>query len=145
MMSRFCRYIDKIFDFRSRLSGLTDSRKKPQLSPQAAFLSAFFLFSTGRKSLTAMETELRIPKRFDELIGPNKPGADSMGRILSVMDNGPLRHMLYGCHRQLKRNKVVQTDWPIRFAAVDGHEFFSLRASSLRRLLRTHNPHEERR
>jgi len=125
-MSRFCRYIDKVFDFGSCLPGLTDERQKPQIETQAAFLSAFTMFATGRKSLNAVEAELRMPKRLDELIGKRKPSADSIGRIASVMDSGPLREMLCAFNRRIKRNKVLQTDWPLRFAAVDGHEFFSL-------------------
>lgn len=126
MMSRFCRYIDKIFDFGSFLPQLTDSRQKPQIETQAVFLSAFVLFATGRKSLNAMETELRIPKRLDWLIGEKKPSADSIGRIASVMAPGPFRDMLCAFNHRIKRNKILQTDWPLRFAAVDGHEFFSL-------------------
>lgn len=141
MMSRFCRYIDKVFDFESHLSGLTDSREKPRITTQSAFLSAFLIFATGRKSLNAMDIELRMPKRLDGLIGKRKPSADSIGRIASLMDTGPLRWMLrVFCHR-LKRNKILQTHWPLRFVAVDGHEFFPLKTRPLRGLLRAHPPY----
>jgi len=128
MISRFCRYIDKVFDFGSYLPVLTDSRQKPQITTQSAFLSAFFMFATGRKSLNAMEMELRVPRRLDGLVGKRKPSADSIGGIASVMDSGPLLEMLRAYNHLLKRNKVLQTNWPLRFAAVDGHEFFSLKA-----------------
>jgi len=143
MLSRFCRYIDKVFDFGSFLSGVADSRRKPQIETRSAFLSAFVMFAAGRRSLNAMEAELRMPKRLDGLIGKRKPGADSIGRIASATDSGPLRDMLCAFNRRIKRNKVLQTDWPLRFAAVDGHEFFSLTTPPLRGLPRADDQDKE--
>jgi hypothetical protein len=131
MMARFLAYIEKVFDFSSHLAGVADSRPKPRIDARSVFLSIFALYATGRKSLHALETELRIPKRLDGLIGKHKPSADSIGRIASAMDTAPLRRMLGGVHHRIKRNKILQTDWPLRFAAVDGHEFFSLSAPLL--------------
>jgi hypothetical protein len=78
-----------------------------------------------------MEKELRIPKRLDGLVGRRKPSADTIGRVLGLMDPGQLRSVLSSINHRLGRNKALNTDRPLRFAAVDGHEFFSLTASSL--------------
>jgi len=50
---------------------------------------------------------------------------------LSLMDSELLRAMLCGMNHQLGRNKALYNNWPIRIAAVDGHEFFSQSASML--------------
>jgi hypothetical protein len=42
-----------------------------------------------------------------------------------------LRVMLSGINHQLGRNKVFGKEGPLRFAAMDGHEFFSQSASML--------------
>lgn len=76
MFSRFCRYIDKVFNFCELTLTLRDSRQRPQISTASIWLSAFTMFVTRRGSLNAIETSLRIPKRLDGLIGPRKPSAD---------------------------------------------------------------------
>jgi len=42
------------------------------------------------------------------------------------MDAAVLRGMLRAVNHQLKRNKLLPLKRPLRFAALDGHEFFSL-------------------
>jgi len=61
MMARFCRYIDKVFDFAAALKTLRDARTRPQIPASAVWTSAFFMFATGRASLHAMESQLRAP------------------------------------------------------------------------------------
>jgi hypothetical protein len=131
MFSRFCRYLDKVFDFSGSLSNLRDCRLKPQIPTVPIWLSAFAMFATRRGSLNAMETSLRIPKRLDGLIGPRKPSADTIGRTYGLMDPEPLRTMLCRIDHRLARNKALYNEWPLRIVAVDGHEFFSQPTSSL--------------
>jgi len=125
MIARFCRYIEKVYHFSEGLPTLKDSRASPQIPTSAVWMSAFALFVTGRKSLNAVETDLRVPKRLDGLIGPVKPSADTIGRVLSRADPEPLRKMLSSINHILGRNKALSSRWPIRVAAIDGHEFFS--------------------
>ena len=47
MMSRFCRYVQKVFDFAQRVRALQDSRQKPRIPTAAIWLSAFLMFATG--------------------------------------------------------------------------------------------------
>jgi hypothetical protein len=127
MMSRFCRYIEKIFDFGQTCRELKDSRKRPQISTLAVWTSAFFLFVTGRKSLNAMEGQLRIPRRMEALIGSRKPSADTMGRVMNLLPPEQLEALLSRYNHRLRRNKALEDNpWPLRFVALDGHEFFSL-------------------
>ena len=131
MLSRFFRYIDKVFDFSKAVAKLKDARLKPQIATTAIWLSAFVMFATRRRSLNAIEVDLRVPKRLDNLIGPRKPSVDTIGRDFCLIDTELLRAMLSGANHQLGRNKVLYNNWPIRIAAVDGHEFFSQSASML--------------
>ena len=128
MMSRFCRYIDKCFDFRQLLPFFTDSRKKPQIPADAVFASVFALFACNRTSLNSLEKDLvHFPKRLRGLVGPRPPSVDTIGRVYSQADSDGLRHMLVQVHHRLKRNKALADGDELKFIAVDGHEFFKSR------------------
>jgi len=131
MMSRFCRYVEKVFDFGARMGQLQDARRRPRIPLGAIWGSVFFLFVLRQRSLHAMEGQLRQPRRMERLIGSRKPSADRMGQVLSLMDPNPLRAMLSGINHQLGRNKGLRNNWPFRVGAIDGHEFFSLPTSLL--------------
>jgi hypothetical protein len=81
MMSRFCRYVEKVFDFGQRLKAIHDTRRKPRIPTAAIWLSAFFMFVTRRGSLNAIECELHRSKRFDRLVGSHHPSTDRMGDV----------------------------------------------------------------
>jgi hypothetical protein len=134
-MGRFCRYVDKVFDFGSRVGQLQDSRRRPRIPLGAIWGSVFFLFVLRQRSLHAMEGQLRRPRRMERLIGPKKPSADRMGQVLSLIDPNQLRAILSGINHQLGRNKRLHNDWPFRVGAIDGHEFFSLPSSLLSPML----------
>lgn len=124
MLTRFCRYVDKVFGFQSLLETLTDGRRQPQISTAAVFLSVMMLFVLRRGSLNAVEQDLRMPRRMQGLVGPRLPSADTLGRVYALMDSESLQHMLAAVNHRLKRNKAVATVGGLRIAAVDGHEFF---------------------
>ena len=137
MMRRFCRYIDKVFDFGQQLPILQDARKRPRIPTAALWGSVFFLFVLRQRSLNAMEHQLRQPKRIERLIGKMKPSADRMGDVLGLMEPDQLREMLSRINHQLGRNKALRNDWPLRVGAFDGHEFFSQSISLLSPVLST--------
>lgn len=126
MMTRFCRYIEKVFDWSARLPLLGDSRVKPQIPTAAIFLGALMMCVTRLRSLNALEGELRVPGRWEKLLGRRKPSADCVGRVVALMDAEQLRDLLSSINHRLRRNKVLEDNpWPLRFMALDGHEFFS--------------------
>jgi hypothetical protein len=131
MMSRFGRYVEKVFDFGQRVKAIQDTRQKPRIPTAAIWLSAFLMFATRRGSLNAMESELHRSKRLECLIGSQKPSADRMGDVFCLIPSEQLRAMLSGINHRLGRNKVLGKEGPLRFAALDGHEFFSQSASML--------------
>ena len=131
MMSRFGRYVEKVFDFGQGVRTLQDTRQKPRIPTAAIWLSAFLMFATRRGSLNAMESELHRSKRLECLLGSQKPSADRMGDVFCLIPSEQLRAMLSGINHRLGRNKVFSKEGPLRFAALDGHEFFSQSASML--------------
>ena len=124
MLTRFCRYVDKVFDLQSLLGTLTDDRQQPRISTAAVFLSVMLLFALRRGSLNAIEQDLRMPRRLEGLVGPRLPSADTLGRVYAMLDSASLRKMLAAVNHRLKRNKALGTVGGLRIAAVDGHEFF---------------------
>ena len=135
MMRRFCCYIEKVFDLGQQILMLRDTRKRPRIPTAALWGSVLFLFVLRQRSLNAMEQQLRQPKRIERLIGKIKPSADRMGDVLGLMEPDQLREMLSRINHQLGRNKALRNDWPLRVAAMDGHEFFSQPTSMLSRVL----------
>jgi hypothetical protein len=81
---------------------------------------------TRLRSLNALEGELRIPRRWDKIVGPRKPSADRVGQVVALIDPQALRDMLSAINHKLRRNKALDdSPWALRFVALDGHEFFS--------------------
>jgi hypothetical protein len=131
MMSRFCRYAEKVFDFSQRVKTLHDARQKPRIPTASIWLSGFLMFATRRGSLNRIGCELDRPKRWECLVGSQKPSADRIGDVFCLIPSEQLRSMLSGINHQLGRNKVFGNGGPLRFAALDGHEFFSQSTSVL--------------
>ncbi len=128
MLSRFCRYVDKCFGFRDWLPLLSDARPRPHIPTAAVFASAFALFASNRTSLNSLEKDLlHFPARLRGLVGPRPPSTDTIGRVYSLLDSGGLRQVLARAHHRLKRNKALADGDDLKFAAVDGHEFFKSR------------------
>ena len=127
MLSRFCRYAEKVFDFSSLMEGLIDHRQQGRIPTAAVFLAALTMMLLRRGSLNAIEQDLRMPRRLEGIIGPQSPSADTIGRVYAEIDSDSLRAMLASIHHRLKRNKAVPALGALRIAAVDGHEFFSSR------------------
>jgi len=126
MMGRFARYVEKVFGLSRLAASLKDTRKKPQISTAAVFLGAFSMMATRLRSLNALEGELRVPGRWEKIVGRRKPSADSVARIVDLIDPQGLREALSQINHRLRRNKVLdENPWALRFVALDGHEFFS--------------------
>jgi len=126
MMARFWRYVEKVYALSEHVARLRDSRQQPQIETSVIFLSALTMCATRLRSLNALEGELRVRGRWEKIVGTRKPSADSVGRVVGLMDSELLRDMLSAINHQLRRNKALdENPWPLRFVAFDGHEFFS--------------------
>lgn len=127
MFARFSRYLQKVFNFGLLVAKINDSRPKPRIAAQAIWSSAFAMAVLRSGSLNAIESALRQLRRLEKFVGPIKPSADTIGRVMARIDPEILRATLRTINHRLARNKVFANSWPLRFAAVDGHEFFASR------------------
>ncbi|NWF93491.1 MAG: hypothetical protein HXY46_11275 [Syntrophaceae bacterium] len=59
MMSRFCRYVERVFDFGDRVRRLRDGRQRPRIPASAIWMSVFAMFATQRGSLNAIGSSLQ--------------------------------------------------------------------------------------
>lgn len=125
MFRRFCRYAAKMFDLPALMARLRDTRRAPLYSTQRIWETVLTLLVTGRGSLHAIEADRLGGNRRDRERGTGPPSDDTLGRVFECLAPEPLRQMLRDINHQLKRNKVLPLVSNLRFAAVDGHEFFS--------------------
>lgn len=123
----FARYLNKVFDFRTAASTLTDSRRDPEISPAAVFLAVFHGFAFRLPSFQQLEAELAQPA-LRQWIGAGRAFRDDVLRYsLSGFHLENLESMLVQVNRTLKRNKALD---PGRVqgrmvAALDGIEVLS--------------------
>ena len=123
----FCRYLNKVFHFRSAAAGLTDSRRNPKISPASVFLATFHAFVFRLPSFQQLESELNQPG-LQRWIGATKAFSDDVLRYsLSGFHLDGLEQMLTDINRTLKRNKVFDADRVQGriVAALDGIEVLS--------------------
>jgi hypothetical protein len=125
MLRRFFDYTDKVFDLSNAMSEITDTRLKPQISTQSVLISSLIMHLTRLGSLNALDAELRLPKRIESFIGKDKPGVDTIGRVLTNIMPADLRRLHWKNCYQLKRNKALDAELPLNAVGIDGHEFFS--------------------
>jgi hypothetical protein len=91
MIGRFCRYIEKVFDFAQQIKTLRDARKRPRIPTTSVWGSVFFLFVLRRGSLNAMGSDLLRSGRMERLVGTIKPSADRMGDVMGLIEPDRLR------------------------------------------------------
>jgi hypothetical protein len=123
----FCRYLNKVFDFRAAVATVTDARIEPEISPSTVFLAAFHGFVFRLRSFQQLEAEVSHPA-FQNWIGAPRAFRDDVLRYsLCGFSLSPLESMLVDVNRTLKRNKAFD-DGRVQgriVAAVDGIEVLS--------------------
>lgn len=125
-MSRhqFEAYLDKVFDFSSKVAALPEGRRYPWHPWRKVFDALFLGAACQFPSLHRIETECRggaLAKRIGAL------SEDAIGYALERQHPGPL--FALGCEvaRRLKRNGVLRSNWARGrvVAAADGIEICS--------------------
>ena len=102
----FSRYLNKVFDFRTAVVTLTDSRIEPEIPAAAVFLATFHGFVFRARSFQQLEAEISHPA-FQNWIGAPRAFRDDVLRYsLCGFSLPPLEGMLVNVNRTLKRNKV---------------------------------------
>jgi hypothetical protein len=126
MTARFLRYIEEVFGWSGMMERVRDSRQRPQIPGAAILTSLLLMFATRLGSLNAMGVQLRTPRRWQCVLGPRLPSADTLARVAEKFDPECLRDFLSDALHRLRRNKVLEDNpWALRFLVLDGHEFFS--------------------
>ena len=123
----FARYLNKVFDVRTAVAGLSDSRVAPQIPPSAVFLAAFHGFVFRLPSFQQLEAELQ-QSALQRWIGAPRAFRDDVLRYsLSSFSAEGLEAMLVRVNRTLKRNKVFDAGRVQGHivAALDGIEVLS--------------------
>ena len=123
----FIRYLNKVFDFRTAVATLADSRVEPEIPPAAVFLATFHGFVFRLRSFQQLEAEISQPA-FRNWIGARRAFRDDVLRYsLCGFSLPPLEAMLVDVNRTLKRNKVFE-EGRVQgriVAALDGIEVLS--------------------
>ena len=145
MFRRFVDYTDKVFGLSNALSQITDTRSASRIPTPSVLWSSFIMHVTRLGSLNALDVELRLPKRVERWVGQDRPSADTIGRVFAKISSTDLRRLHWRHCYQFKRNKVLDTDLPLRAIGLDGHEFFSHPKASMAGFLRTKASNEKRR
>jgi hypothetical protein len=117
-------YTDKVFGLSQAFSQISDTRSSSRIPTPSVLWSSFMMQVTRLGSLNALEVDLRWPKRLDALMGSKKPSAETISRVFAKISPTDLRRLHRSHCCRLKRNKVLQTDWPLQAIGLDGHEFF---------------------
>ena len=109
--------------FRGRVAGLRDTRRRPRIPTATVWLCAFTMFAVRLPSFHGLEQELRRPRRWERWVGPRKPSADTLGRVLAKLELDGLRQLVAAINRQAWRRKAIQgpPGAAYRVVAVDGH------------------------
>ncbi len=130
LLRRLAAYLERMFSFREHVLALRDARPRPQIPTASVWLTALALCVLRFRSFNALEQQLRRPGVWEAWVGPRKPSADSLGRVLSQLNLEDLRQFLLHVHRRMWRAKAIQRRYGshLRVVAVDGHELWSSHA-----------------
>ena len=125
----FETYLDKVFDFPSKVGALPDSRQSPRHHGKKIFDAVFLGAACQFPAVHRIETECQsgaLSKRIGSL------SEDAIGYALERQDPGAIFNLGCDLARQLKRNGIFRSKWSrgLVVAAVDGIEICSSFARS---------------
>ncbi|MGI0084658.1 MAG: transposase [Nitrososphaerales archaeon] len=111
-----------MFDLASSLSAVTDSRERPQISTKVVAQSVLAMFLCRLGSLNSIE-QLKGSKSLREFLDAPLPSADSLGRILDLVDSDSIRTVIHQMYDRAKRSKMLQSpSHGLVALIIDGHE-----------------------
>jgi hypothetical protein len=128
MMRRFWIYAEKVFGLSQQIMTLRDSRRSPKIPTHAIWVSGLVMLLCRLGSLNRLETQMCRRGRLRGFVGPNPPSVDRVGQVYGQIGTEGIRQMLVSANRKMKRNKALPNPWALRWAALDGHEFFTSRS-----------------
>ena len=128
-MRRLAKYLDRVWHFGKLVRKLKDGRKNPSTPTASVFLGLFGMFSVRLGSLNQLETQFRLPGRWERWVGQRMPLADTIGYALDRFNLNLLRSMLWAIAVLCKRKKIFKRLYPDNHwvAALDGIETYKSR------------------
>lgn len=122
MLRRLLHYAEKIAELSRRLQPIGDRRQRPRIPTAVVLRSVVVMFLARLGSLHALE-QTHASGFWRRWLGQALPSADSIGRILALVEPDDLRcvqQQLYGC---LKRKKALApTSHGLMALVIDGHQ-----------------------
>ena len=101
---------------------IRDRRQRPRIGTRVVLRSVLMMFLTRLGSLNALE-QTHHSAFWRRWLEAPLPSADSMGRIMALVDPDDLRGLHQTLYTQLKRNKALPpTSHGLMALALDGHE-----------------------
>jgi hypothetical protein len=128
-MGRLAKYLDRVWRFSKLVRKLKDRRKNPSTPTTSVFLGLFGMLSVRLGSLNQLETQFKIPGRWERWVGLRMPSADTIAYTLDRFNLKLLRAMLWAIAVLCKRKKVFKRLFPDTHwvAALDGIETYKSR------------------
>ena len=121
-LRRLIAYADKVFGFSGGIvAGVMDRRKQPRIATGLIVQSVTVLFWARLGSLNALELTAQS-SFFRRWLGEALCSADSVGRIVGLMEPSGIRAAIHSVYSQLKRNKALPDQNGLGIAVLDGHE-----------------------
>ena len=106
-LRRLIAYADKVFGFSGGIvAGVMDRRKQPRIATGLIVQSVTVLFWARLGSLNALELTAQS-SFFRRWLGEALCSADSVGRIVGLMEPSGIRAAIHSVYSQLKRNKAL--------------------------------------
>lgn len=121
-LRRLIAYADKVFGFTGGIvAGVMDGRKLPRIPTGLVVQSVAALFWARLGSLNALELTAQS-SFFRKWLGAPVCSADSVGRVVALMEPAGIRAGIHSLYSQLKRNKALPDQNGLGVAVIDGHE-----------------------
>lgn len=106
----------------TKIGGIKDGRKRPQKKTRGILLGVMTMALTRLGSLNGLEQSGK--SEFVKRLAEEKPAsADTVGRVMGLLNNDDLRENIRHIYSRMKRNKALKPMAGNMFALIiDGHE-----------------------
>lgn len=106
----------------TKIRGMRDSRIKPQKKTYDIVVGVMIMALTRLGSLNGLEQSSRT-KLWKRLLDDAPASADTMGRVMSLLNNDELREINKSIYSRMKRNKALKPMVEnMSVLIIDGHE-----------------------
>lgn len=116
------KYAEKNYGILTKIRGIKDGRQKPQKKTEGIIMGVMVMALTRLGSLNGLEQLARL-KFMRGLIGEEPASADTVGRVMGVLNNDEMREINRQIYKRMKRNKAIRPMIGNMFVLIiDGHE-----------------------